>query len=75
MTVATSDGLEQVIILGQGANRMSAKGLKEEIEETGKMIRQEWHQHRQSSRNYLFDHADEETAKLMEEVRLGKRKL
>ena len=75
VTVATSDGLEQVIILGQGANRMSAKGLKEEIEETGKMIRQEWHQHRQSSRNYLFDHADEETAKLMEEVRLGKRKL
>ena len=28
VTVATSDGLEQVIILGQGANRMSAPGLK-----------------------------------------------
>ena len=75
VTVATSDGLEQIIIMGQGANRISARGLKEEIEETGKQIRQEWHQHRQSSHTYLFDHADEETARLMEEVRLGKRKL
>ena len=48
---------------------------KEEIEETRKQLRQEWHQHRQSSHTYLFDHADEETAKLMEEVRLGKKKL
>lgn len=28
VTVATSDGLEQVIILGQGGVRMSALGLK-----------------------------------------------
>ena len=75
VTVATSDGLEQIIIMGQGANRISARGLKEEIEETGKQIRQEWHQHRQSSHTYRFDHADEKTARLMEEVRLGKRKL
>ena len=75
VTVATSDGLEQIIIMGQGANRISAKGLKEEVEETSRQLRQEWHQHRQSSRTYLFDHADEKTAKLMEEVRLGKKKL
>ena len=75
VTVATSDGLEQIIIMGQGANRISARGLKEEIEETRKQLRQEWHQRRQSSHTYLFDHADEETAKLMEEVRLGKKKL
>ena len=75
VTVATSDGLEQIIIMGQGASRISAKGLKEEIEETRKQLRQEWHQHRQSSRTYLFDHADAETARLMEEVRLGKKKL
>ena len=75
VTVATSDGLEQIIIMGQGANRISARGLKEEIEETRKQLRQEWHQHRQSSHTYLFDHADAETAKLMEEVRLGKKKL
>ena len=75
VTVATSDGLEQIIIMGQGASRISARGLKEEIEETRKQLRQEWHQHRQSSHTYLFDHADAETAKLMEEVRLGKKKL
>lgn len=75
VTVATSDGLEQIIIMGQGANRISARGLKEEIEETGKQLRQEWHQRRLSSHTYLFDHADEKTAKLMEDVRLGKKKL
>ena len=32
VTVATSDALEQVIILGQGARRMSAAGLREEVE-------------------------------------------
>ena len=41
VTVATSDGLEQVIILGQGANRMSAPGLKEEIERTLAEVRGE----------------------------------
>ena len=41
----------------------------------GEQLRQEWHQRRQSSHTYLFDHADEETAKLMEEIRLGKKKL
>ena len=39
VTVATSDGLEQIIIMGQGANRISARGLKEEIEETRKQLR------------------------------------
>ena len=36
VTVATSDGLEQVIIMGQGAHRISAQGLKKEIEDTEK---------------------------------------
>ena len=31
VTVATSDALEQVIILGQGGRRMSAHDLEEEI--------------------------------------------
>jgi predicted RNA-binding protein with PIN domain len=38
--VATSDGLEQVIILGHGAMRMSASGLKTEVEEIEKAIRE-----------------------------------
>ena len=40
VTVATSDALEQVIIFGAGANRMSAAGLKEEILRTEKEIRE-----------------------------------
>ena len=39
VTVATSDALEQVIILGQGGTRMSAAGLKEEIQAMEQEIR------------------------------------
>lgn len=72
VTVATSDGLEQVIILGQGANRMTAPGLKEEIERTLAEVRGEHLGKKGSVGNYLFDYLDEETAAEMEKVRLGK---
>ena len=41
VTVATSDLLEQMIIWGDGARYLSAKGLLEEIEETNGQIREE----------------------------------
>ncbi len=41
VTVATSDALEQLIIMGQGATRMSAKGLLQEIIETNRDIQEE----------------------------------
>ncbi|MFI3171055.1 MAG: translation factor GTPase family protein [Eubacteriales bacterium] len=41
VTVATSDALEQMIIMGQGAQRMSAQGLLEEIIEANREIRVE----------------------------------
>lgn len=75
VTVATSDRLEQIIILGQGAHRISAQGLKEEIEQATKSMRAEWNEHRQSSKNYLFDHISKEMANDMEKIRLGKKKL
>ena len=34
MRVATSDGLEQVIILGGGAGRVSAREFRAEVEQT-----------------------------------------
>ena len=71
VTVATSDGLEQVIIMGQGAHRISAQGLKKEIEDTEKNARAEWHQQRQSSKTYLFDHMSEKLQAQMEKIRLG----
>ena len=74
VTVATSDGLEQIIIMGQGAHRISAQGLKKEIEDTEKTAREEWHQRRQSSKTYLFDHMSEEMQEQMEKIRLGENK-
>ena len=72
VTVATSDALEQVIILGQGAQRMSADGLKEEIELMQNEIRSEYLNKPENARNYLFDHMSEELVNEMENVRLGK---
>jgi predicted RNA-binding protein with PIN domain len=74
VTVATSDRLEQVIILGQGAARISAKGFQEEVKAASRELRAEWQQKRQSSRSYLFDNISEELADYVENLRLGKNK-
>lgn len=74
VTVATSDGLEQVIILGQGARRMSAAGLREEVEMALKEIREEYPSKEGDSRNYLFDYLKEADARELEKMRLGKKK-
>ena len=42
MTVATSDGLEQIIILGQGCHLMSAREFEKEIEYTNQQIQEEY---------------------------------
>ena len=73
VTVATSDGLEQIIIRGQGCIMMSARELKEEIERINKEIRDEYVEKFPQSRNYLFDYLPEDLAKQLNEVRLGKR--
>ena len=75
VTVATSDGMEQVIIMGAGAQRMSAQGLLEDIILMQREIRQE-HLEKQTQRGtYLFDAMPEELSELMEDVRLGKKSL
>lgn len=75
VTVATSDALEQIIIFGQGARRLSAREFLEEIERTHQEIRETWEARRNSGKNYLFNHMTPELAEVMEEVRLGKREL
>ena len=75
VTVATSDALEQVIILGQGGNRLSAANLLEEVEAVEAEISKKVKKEAPKEKNYLFDHLNEEMADLMEEVRLGKKKL
>ena len=72
VTVVTSDGVEQVITMGQGGTRISSRDFLEEIEYTKKLIEEDNEKQRVSDRNYLFDHADEEFVKKMEKIRLGK---
>ena len=74
VTVATSDALEQVIVMGQGAYRISARDFYEEVERTEKKIREINELEYKNEKNYLLDYAKEEDAKRMEEVRLGKKK-
>lgn len=73
VTVATSDALEQVIILGQGANRMSARGLKDEVEQACREIRQILDERRETNRNYLLSGLSKEMTDMVEDVRLGKK--
>lgn len=73
VTVATSDALEQVIILGQGADRLSARNLLEEIQRMKEEIREEYVEKQKKSGTYLFDHLPEELSDFMEDVRLGRK--
>ena len=72
VTVVTSDGVEQVITMGQGGTRISSRDFLEEIEYTRKLIEEDNEKQRVSDRNYLFDHADEKFVRKMEKIRLGK---
>ena len=73
VTVATSDGLEQLIIYGQGCHLMSARDLKEEVAWANEQIREEKGKLEKNGKNYLFHGADEELAAYLEDIRLGRR--
>lgn len=55
ITVATSDRLEQMIIWGAGAKRMSALGLREQMEVIEKEISSRLEQKQVSEKNYVFN--------------------
>ncbi|KGK88377.1 translation elongation factor G [Desulfosporosinus sp. HMP52] len=55
ITVATSDGLQQLIIRGAGAALLSARELKVEIERANERIRKEYQELKGINRNYLVD--------------------
>lgn len=74
VTVATSDGTEQVIIRGQGCYLMSARELEEEIEGALEELRKEHLNKPASGRNYLFHYLKEEDAGHLENIRLGRKK-
>ena len=72
VTVATSDRIEQVIIMGQGCILMSAADLREDIERVGRQIEEEQGRLPRPGKNYLFQGVDKELAEYLEKVRLGK---
>lgn len=55
ITVATSDGLEQIIIRSQGCLILSAANLLEEIERTSKLLHEEYLDRPPSGRSYMLD--------------------
>ena len=61
VTVATSDGLEQIIIRGTGCQLLSARELKEEIESANKRLMEAYQEKQVIERNYLVDALSKET--------------
>lgn len=55
VTVATSDALEQMIIWGQGATRLSAQGLLEEISTCNRERQETWKQENPGERYFPFE--------------------
>lgn len=70
--VATSDRLEQIIIMGKGAIRVSATELKADVKHTAKKISKKIEEIKPIKNNMLFDNLDPETAKWFEEMRRKK---
>ena len=57
VTVATSDRLVQLIILGQGALRLSARELLEEVEAANREMRQQYLERPENRKNALVGEA------------------
>ena len=55
VTVATSDGLEQIIIRGAGCRLISSRELKEEMERTRKSVMEGYRQSGAEGKRYLLD--------------------
>ena len=71
VVVATSDGLEQVIIMSKGAIRMSARELEEDVKLAKKHIKEKIEEIKPVKNNMLIDNLDKETAAWLEKMRFG----
>ncbi len=70
--VATSDYLEQIIIMGAGAIRVSPRELKVYIEDAKAKGRKRIEDNRPAKNNMFIDNLDPETAKIFDQMRYGK---
>jgi len=71
VSVATSDILEQIIILSHGARRLSAEALQRDVIDVEKLIRQKTDKLKPVKNNQLSDNLDEKTAAILEKMRRG----
>ncbi|MBQ2986993.1 MAG: TetM/TetW/TetO/TetS family tetracycline resistance ribosomal protection protein [Tyzzerella sp.] len=71
--VATSDMMEQMIIMGAGAHRISAKELREEIILVNREMQEEHMEQTKKTSAYLFEGLPEHLADFMDDVRMGRR--
>jgi Predicted RNA-binding protein containing a PIN domain len=67
ITVATSDGLQQIIIRGSGCALLSARELKDEMERANERVIQDYQEKQPADRNYFKDALSTETKQQMEE--------
>ncbi|MCR3921036.1 MAG: TetM/TetW/TetO/TetS family tetracycline resistance ribosomal protection protein [Firmicutes bacterium] len=68
ITVATSDGLEQLIIRGAGCAILSARELKEEIERTNADVMQAYQEKQRIDPNHLQDALSAESKEQIEKL-------
>ena len=69
VTVATSDRLEQMIIWGAGARRISAPGFYEEVMNTIQKVRQNIERDKPKNKNYLKDNISREAYEKLEKIK------
>ncbi len=68
ITVATSDGLQQIIIRGAGGALLSARELKADIDMANLNIMQQHQEMQEGSRNYLSNSLSQEAKQQMEKL-------
>lgn len=68
IVVATSDGLQQIIVWGEGCTLLSARELKAEIQEANETLREEYGKIQGSNRNYLEDSLSLEARQQMKDL-------
>lgn len=71
VSVATSDRLEQIIIMSKGAVRISARELEENVKLAKKHIKEKMEEIKPVKNNMLIDNLDSETAAWLEKMRHG----
>ena len=68
ITVATSDGLEQIIIRGQGCRLLSARELALEVEQVNGRLREEYLEQQKTDKNYLLHALSEKARRQVEKI-------